>query len=152
MAQNRRGGGVKLTYARGVLVEIWRGVDRLWRPGGQAVVEKYQGGGAGSPTASIRQKFVRGRGARRLDGQQLLALSGEEKKRRVGAYLGAPRGEEEEGGSDRCDVVVGAVGASAGSDTGTEEATIGRAQSYRLNGRLGRCAGRLTCGIPSIAT
>jgi hypothetical protein len=46
-SRNRRGGGVKLTYARGVLVEIWRGVDRLWRPGGQAVVEKYQGGGRG---------------------------------------------------------------------------------------------------------
>jgi hypothetical protein len=44
---------------------------------------------------------VRGRGARRLDGQQLLALSGEEKKRRVGAYLDAPRGEEEEGGGVR---------------------------------------------------
>jgi hypothetical protein len=49
--------GVKLTEGGGILVEIRRGDDELWRPVCQAVVEKYEGG---SSTASTRRKLTWG--------------------------------------------------------------------------------------------
>jgi hypothetical protein len=87
-----------------------------------------------------------GRGARHRDARQLLALCEEGKGRGVGADLGVPHREEEEGGSDRRDMAVGAVGAGAGSDTGVEEAVASRAWRCRLSRRRGRCMGRLVGG------